>query len=245
MKTRKKIQLFCLPFAGGSKAIFKNFQEYIAEEIEIVLIEYPGHDSRISEAFCEEIEELVEDVLEQIIQKRNKNLPFAILGYSMGSVLAYELLSRIYNFNISLIGTPVHLFLCAIEALSNFKPRIDFKNMERQKAIEILTNMGGIENNILKNERFLEVFLRPIKADYELLSNYRFSKKAVVPKVDGSIIFSNEDTPYYKVEDWKYLINGDVEFYEMGNNHFFINQCSKDLAELINGKLLDCVKEAN
>lgn len=217
----------------------------MADEIELVLIEYPGHDSRISEDFCGNMDELIKDVLEQIIQNRKENLPFAILGYSMGSILAYELLCNVYNSRTNLIGNPEHLFLCAIEALSNFKPRIDFESMDRKKYIDILINMGGIEERILKNERFLDVFLQPVKADYGLLSRYSFRKKAIIPKVNCSIIFSNKDIPYYKVKDWKCLINGSVDFFELGDNHFFINQCAKDLAGLINKKLLECGKEVS
>ena len=240
MSKNSKVQLFCLPFAGGSRSTFDKFKTYLREDIEIIQIEYPGHDSRIKEKLCENMEELIEDAYRQIANKRDVKLPYALLGYSMGSIVVYEILCKIWNSSTNVMGVPFYVFFCAIEALSNFKPRIYFDDMSHEEIIYILKNMGGINESILKDNRFLEAFLRPVKADYRILADYGFDKAGnKLPDVDCSILFSSNDIPYAKVEGWEELTLGSVEFFELGNNHFFINDCPENMAELVNKKMLN------
>lgn len=235
----KKIQLFCLPFAGGSKTVFNKFEKCLNSKIETVLIEYPGHDSRRNEDFCSNIDEIVMDACRQIRGKRKKNLPYALLGYSMGSVIAYELLCRICRSQTKFYGEPVHVFFCAIEALSEFKPRIYFDKMDQKDIIDILKNMGGIEEAVFSDKRFLEVFLRPVRADYKILADYALDdKNEILPNVDCSVLFSAKDIPFVRVKGWQELVSGNVEFHELGNNHFFIKDCFKNMAELVSKKLI-------
>lgn len=47
-----KIQLFCLPFAGGSAGFYNNFKPYLRENIELIAIELKGHGCRIAEPYA-------------------------------------------------------------------------------------------------------------------------------------------------------------------------------------------------
>lgn len=233
----KRMQLFCIPFAGGSKSAFKELALHIDEVIDVVLLEYPGHDSRINEKFCETIQDLKTDISEQIGNSRKLGIPFSILGYSMGSIVAYELLSDIFNSE-GYSDVPVHVFLCANEALSNYKPRVDFEKMTPEEVQATLVSMGGIDERILKNPRFLKVFLRPVEADYRALSAYRFIVGRKNPAVDCSIFYSKNDTSFEQVKNWTQLFDGDVDFYEFGDNHFFIQSVAERMANEINRLLL-------
>ncbi len=229
----KRMQLFCIPFAGGSKSAFKELALHIEDDIDVVLLEYPGHDSRINEKFCESIRDIMADIKEQIRNNRNKNIPYSLLGYSMGSVVAYELLSDMFNSEDG-SDVPTHAFLCANEALSNYKPRVDFDKMTPEEVQSILVSMGGIGERILKSPRFLKVFLRPIEADYKALSKYSYVSGRKNPELDCTIFYSENDTSYTQVENWVNLFDGNVDFYEIGNNHFFIHTVADKMAKEIN-----------
>ena len=87
----KDIQLFCIPYAGGNASFFNNLKKYLEDSVEVYNLEYSGHGIRRREAFYHDFEELLIEVKEQIETHRKKDVPYAILGYSMGSLAAYEL----------------------------------------------------------------------------------------------------------------------------------------------------------
>lgn len=230
----KRMQLFCIPFAGGSKSAFQELAAYIDSKIEVIMLEYPGHDSRVREPFCENMDQVVADISEQIMRQRDDSVPFSLLGYSMGSIVTYELLHKADCQKGILDSKPVHLFLCANEALSHYHPHIDIRGMTREKMIEILVKMGGIDERIQNNQRFLNIFLRPIIADYHIICDYKFENDGFKPQVDCSVFYAAQDISYEQVQDWNTLISGNVDFHEFGRNHFFIRDCAAEMAETIN-----------
>lgn len=234
----KGMQLFCIPFAGGSKKAFQELASYVKNDIDVVLLEYPGHDSRRTEAFCVSIQELKEDIWKQIQEKRDRSLPFSVLGYSMGSIITYELLVDLFT-ETEVGDVPVHVFLCANEALSNYKPRVNFEEMTTEEIQEKLVSMGGIDERILKNERFLKVFLKPVEADYRALIRYDFKMGRMLPKVDCSIFYSESDTTYEQMQGWRNLFDGTVDYYRFEGNHFFIHTKAREMATEINRILLE------
>ena len=143
----RKIQLFCIPYAGGIADSFRELAELLAlsqgskctaeaesmlvegnvvhsgnstaadmtseKAVEIlpVLLEYAGHGTRKTEPFYADFDEMTEDIAGQIREKRIPEYEFALLGYSMGSIVLYEILAK------ELLGeVPCHIFVAAHEA---------------------------------------------------------------------------------------------------------------------------------
>lgn len=106
----KDIQLFCIPYAGGNASFFNNLKKYLEDFVEVYNLEYSGHGIRRREAFYHDFEELLIEVKEQIETHRKKDVPYAILGYSMGSLAAYELAANYFMADL-----PKHIFLAAHE----------------------------------------------------------------------------------------------------------------------------------
>ena len=234
------MQLFCIPFAGGSKNAFRELALHIDEEIDVVLLEYPGHDSRASEKFCTSIQELRDDINRQISNSRCCDIPYSILGYSMGSVVTYELIVELFNSE-GVTDLPTHVFLCANEALSNYSPRVNFSEMTQEEIQNKLISMGGIDERFLNNPRFLKVFLRPVEADYRILEKYKFVTDRKKPVLSCSIFYSENDTAYVQMKDWENLFDGIVDFYQFGNNHFFIHTEAGKMAKEISRILSNAI----
>ena len=90
---KKKIQLFLLPFAGGNSASFKRLTDLLDSHIEVISVEYAGRLSRYKEDYITDYEKFLEDVA-SYIHGRRSDLPIAVLGYSLGSVLAFDLITK-------------------------------------------------------------------------------------------------------------------------------------------------------
>ena len=229
----KKIQLFILPYAGGSIAAFKRFTEHIDNAIEVIVVEYPGRGTRAKEPLVENFNELLSDAVSFCRERRVTDLPFAVMGYSMGSILAYEIAA--HN---EIEGALEHLFIAAeispkfrSAELSNIGTATDDMILERAKML------GGLNESILLNKRFAEIYISPMLSDYRNFFGYRYGKDAGKIKADATFFYCEKDTPKKKMEKWNDLIDGNTVFYEFGENHFFINHHYKEMALVINETL--------
>ena len=70
----KDLQLFILPYAGGSIASFKRLTDLISESVEVITVEYPGRGTRAKEPLANSIQDLLNDAIEYC---RDRNLQFA------------------------------------------------------------------------------------------------------------------------------------------------------------------------
>lgn len=229
----KKIQLFLLPFAGGNANSYNKLISCLDESIDAVSVEYAGRGERRKEDFILEYELFLEDAASFIMSKRNKALPYAILGYSLGSALVYDIVRT-----ASLDRAPQLMIICARGFLANQFKSQKYASLGEEEFIEKVRQLGGFDERILQNRRFLNIFLEPLKADYGIWSQYRYLPLSQKIDSDMLIFYSEADSPRETVEGWRDITTGQVQMYEFGHNHFFINEHYADMANIINDNLI-------
>ena len=228
----KGIQLFLLPFAGGSMVAFRNLVKCIDSRIEAIPIEYSGRGSRRHEPYRESYGEFLEDVRNHILRMRSRQLPYGILGYSMGGNIAYDLVVQ------SLLEEePVRIFLCAKDCVDVAAASLGYYRLPDREFVEKMQTLGGIDRRIVSNERFLNIYLKPIRKDYEILGQFQYQKTSRRLQADVTVMYCEKDTPFESVAGWRNLTDGCIDFYEIGEHHFFIHDHYEKMAEIINSHL--------
>lgn len=229
----KQVQLFILPYAGGSIAAFKRLTDLLDDRIDVVTVEYAGRGTRAKESLASSIWELLDDAIKYCIDRRNPDVPYSIMGYSMGSVLAYEIISR-----KALGGDLRHLFISAEVSPKDRSLELrKVDNPTEERILERARRLGGLDERMLKNKRFAEIYIKPMLSDYRLFFEYRFGEHDEKINVDTTLFYCEKDTAYSDVEKWNELIDGQFDFHELGENHFFINQQYEEMAKVINDTL--------
>lgn len=223
------VQLFLLPFAGGNAASFLKLTERMGIFIQPITVEYPGRGSRLSEGYITDYKAFKNDVVEYIKSHRDKEKPYALLGYSMGAAFAYEIASQ------NMLGeSPVHLFYGARACIAD-EP---LPELSDEEFIEHTKTLGGFDERVIRNKRLFHLFLHPLTEDYKIAKQFRF-EKGRLPSCDCTVFYSEKDTPYTTVEAWANLTSGKTEFYEFGDNHFFILKHYEEIAEIINKTMME------
>ena len=229
----KVMQLFIFPYAGGSIAAFKRLTDLLDDSIEVITVEYAGRGSRIKEEFASSIWSLLDDAILYCQKRRKPELPYSVMGYSMGSVLAYEMIAR-----KSIEGELRHLFISA--EVSPKDRSLELRKVEsptEERIIERIRSLGGLDERMLKNKRFADIYIKPMISDFRLFLEYRFGAFTDRIKVDTTFFYCEKDTAYSDVNKWDELIDGSFDFHELGENHFFINHHYEEMAEVINSTL--------
>lgn len=186
------MQIFCFTFAGGSTAFYSQVEKYITPEIKIEKLEYAGHGLRYKEAVYNDFLELAEDMYSPI---KDKNVgEYALMGYSMGSIAATEVLRLIIDKRQ--IPCPKYIFLAAHEPRSKTdilgKNEADIDEYVKRRTIKF----GGIPNSLINNKSFWRMYLPIYRADYSLIENYRFENLELRTTMPAKIFYTEEDTPF-------------------------------------------------
>ena len=139
-----------------------------------------------------------------------------------GYVMDYDLLEK-----QMLSEQPRHVFICAREALNHGSKSQRYNLLSEDEFLQKVIDLGGMNQQILGNRRFLDIYMKPLRADYKIWGQYRYSVTNRLLTDDITMFYSEKDTPFKSVEGWQDLTSGKVVFYEFGDNHFFINNYSK------------------
>ena len=228
------MQLFCFTVAGGTGAFFDRLEEACAGQIDFVKLEYPGHGLRRKEKLCDTVQELTADLYEQI-KDRYSGGGYALLGYSMGCIVALEVLR--YLLDKGELPCPGHVFLAAhkprtMVCLDGYGPK------ERDEYIKKRTILfGGVPEQLINSKSFWRMYLPLYRADFLMISRYDFGNLAYTTKVPAVVFYSEQDTPRVEMELWKKYFTGNCEFVEYTGTHFFINEHYGEMAALIRERL--------
>lgn len=228
------MQLFCFTFAGGTAASFLQLEAACTPQIEVIKLEYPGHGLRYKEKLCDTFQELSKDLYDQIKGIYSGD-EYALMGYSMGSIAAFETLQ--YLLRMKELPCPQHIFLAA----HGPKVVVDIEKYSSEAVDEYVKNQtirfGGLPERLLNNKSFWRMYLPIYKADYLMISRYDFDNLKFTSDISATIFYSKTDTPREEIGQWKKYFIVSCEFIEYTGTHFFINEHYMEMAALIKERL--------
>lgn len=225
------MKLFCLPYAGGSAAVYLQWRKYQIPDLEIRPVELPGRGSRFNEKLCDSMDELVNILYKDIMKQVVEDEDFALYGHSMGSWVAYYLIQKILLEGKKI---PCILFVSGKEAPQIIKSAELCYKMDNLTLSEHIYALGGTPKEVLQNEEMRELFLPIMRCDYQVIETCTFSYESKKIPCDIVVFNGKEDSLSSEdLEAWADLISGKWKLYEFPGNHFFIFDYTKELLEKV------------
>ncbi len=234
------MKLFCFTFAGGTTAFFDDIKRELDVEgdIEVISHDYPGHGKRHKEALCSSINAMARD-MKGIIREEYEGDEYSLFGYSMGSIVLTEILRLILEEKD--MKLPVAVFLAAhtpdsMMDMSSYNDR-DLDEVVKERTLRY----GEVPEKLTDNPTFWRFYLPLYRADYTNIWDYDFDKPGLRTSIPAVFFYSEEDTPYEKMREWRKYYTGDTEFKKYKGKHFFIRENYKDMAGIMKGRLKESV----
>lgn len=228
------IDLFCFPYAGGSSAAYSSWNKYLNNHIKLRPIELAGRGKRIGTPFYNSFVEAVEDVFREIKTILN-GTKYALFGHSMGAILIYELMNKIYDEGLQ---KPLYIFLSGANPPHIGESRTLHMLSDEKFKNEIIV-LGGLPKEYLEHKEFLDFFIPLIKADFKIQEEYK--PKVIKNRwdVEMSVFNGKYDTEVMleKSNEWKdYTINKCL-VHTFDGGHFFIYDRLEEVIGVINSEL--------
>lgn len=228
----KKKQLFLLHFAGGSIYSFE-FLKSIYTDFEMIPIELPGRGKRVKEKLLTSYKEAIQDIFSQITDKLNGS-PFMIYGHSLGSSLGLGVADLLEKNN-----TPPQCLIVSGNAGPGVAIQTKRSDLDRTDFINMLTDLGGLPEELLQSEDLLDFVLPILRADFKIVEEDFFIENTVI-KSPIVAVMGNLEKYVDRINNWnKHTLSG-FNSYVLKGNHFFIHNNGAKMIEIFETSFNEC-----
>ncbi|MGW0880276.1 thioesterase II family protein [Streptomyces sp. NPDC002671] len=222
-------RLFCLPYAGGSAAAYREWHAHAPEHIQICPLELPGRGGRFGEAPISRLRPLVDglaDAVEPFLDR-----PFAVFGHSMGSLLAFELTRTLLRRGRPL---PAHLFVSGRSAPDTPSYRPPIHDAPDEDVMEQLRTLGGTPQEVLDDAELMELMLPTLRADFSVLENYEYLDGPALP-VPLTVFGGTADALVNpaRLHGWRRQSSSGSRLRMLPGGHFFVHTATRTIMEEI------------
>lgn len=212
--------LFCLPFAGGSEAVFGPWRQHALPGLQVRPLTLPGRGSRWREGLLCEWTPLLDQLLDQLAPHRET--PYLLFGHSMGALLVFELAHRLREAQMP---APERLVLSASRP-PHLRHRLADTDWLTCSTAQLLDEVQAISgpSEALANEELRELMLPILRNDFQLCARYPYQPR---PPLDVPILVlagrDDSGCPLAPaLSAWRQQTLGEVQGVELPGGHLFM-----------------------
>jgi pyochelin biosynthesis protein PchC len=224
------VTLVCLPHAAGSAAFYSSWASELDADLDLVGVQYPGHQDRINEPFAPDLHSLAESVAGDIVA----NIPgkIAIFGHSFGANVAHEVALRLHSDCLAA------LFVSGRPGPSALRPgRIH--QLPDDELWQTVIALGGVEAELQDNAQVREVVLPALRNDYRLAECYRPDPDMVTLHCPVTAFNGDRDNQVTLagIAAWATVSSGEFRSVQFPGGHFYLLTRRHELLTEINAIL--------
>jgi medium-chain acyl-[acyl-carrier-protein] hydrolase len=227
-------RLFCLPYAGGSAAIYQEWQKQVAPQFQICAVELPGRGWRSTESLPLSIHALAHEIASSL--HAHGETPFALFGHSMGARIAYEIAR-----NLEAAGNRSLSCLIVSGSRAPFLPKVEpaFSNLSDSVFLDHIRQLNGTPPEIFADADLMSVVLPILRSDFKICEEYDLKEKHVL-RIPITVLAGEEDTDISiaDVEAWGTLTTERFETLKFPGDHFFIKSSEAAVVSAVNDTLV-------
>jgi surfactin synthase thioesterase subunit len=221
-----KVTLVCLAHAGGSVALYREWQARLPAWVRVHTLELPGHGARrvapLHAAWPALIEQLSTELRSQLDMAR----PFAVFGHSMGALVGLELIHAMRRFERV---SPVWFGASATIAPRRRAIETQWLGASHDMMLDKLRERGGTPPELLADRDFLDLVMPVMRADFHLCGDHpRHAATAARPPLDCpiSVLTGCDDIATASADDvaaWSQETHGDFAARAFEGGHFYLD----------------------
>ncbi|SDV46056.1 thioesterase II family protein [Chitinasiproducens palmae] len=218
------IRLLCLPYAGGSAALFRDWPQMMPDWVEVVPVHLRGRGVRHAQAASHTWSALLDDLLEQVmpaLRARGEGR-YAIFGHSMGALVGLELA---HALRARLGAGPAWFGASGSLAPALRTRETHWLDCNEATFLAEVRRLGGMPDSLLDNQEFMELVSPMLRADFHLCGTY--DPPSRLPLDCPLLAVNGVDDARCMVPDnepaWARETTGSFAAAHLPGGHFFIN----------------------
>jgi medium-chain acyl-[acyl-carrier-protein] hydrolase len=214
-----RLRLVCFPYAGAGASSLHTLAAGLPAGIEPLVVQMPGRENRLREAPFRNVAPLVSILAGELHPWLDR--PFALFGYSLGALLAFELARGLRARGAP---APVRLFVAARRAPQLADPDPALSRLpDAVFAAALQQRFGGIPQAIWENPELLALFLPTLRADMALGDEHTYVPEqpldCPISAIGGS---ADPHVSRGDLEAWQAQTSGPLKLHILPGGHFFL-----------------------
>jgi medium-chain acyl-[acyl-carrier-protein] hydrolase len=159
-------------------------------------------------------------------------LPFALLGYSLGGLLSFEVARRLREQQFP---SPQRLLVAAARAPQRLRPFASLLQLNDEAFLaELGRRYGGMRPEVWENLQLRSLILPSLRGDFQMLESYRY---APAPPLEIPISafagIDDQATSPAEVEPWREQTTAAFKMHHLPGGHFFIQSAGNQFLSQI------------
>jgi surfactin synthase thioesterase subunit len=220
--------LFCLPYAGGSAAIYRPWRRAAPAGLAVVPVQPPGRHERWVEPPVTSAESMAEQLGTAMLPLLDGE--YSLFGISMGAVVAYELAHWLTRQG----RPPAHLFVASYPAphLPRTAPRVH--DSPDGTVVALLAALEVTPPELLADQEMLQLLLPTIRADLAVTETYVRHEREPLP-LPITVLRGDTDRhlPADAAAGWSRETSHGCTVVVFDGGHFLLRDCAAAVFALV------------
>lgn len=226
------LRLYCLPYAGGSAALFNGWGAALGEQIEVSALMLPGRAGRTAEEPRVDPAEIARAVADSV------DRPFAFYGHSMGGELAFEVVRELRAAGAT---QPVRLLVGGSrppDAPRSGDLYHGVSEFDDAALLAKLAQTGGLPREVLAEPELIELLLPVFRTDFGWLDGYAYVPQPPLDVPITAFCGTGDESASAQVMDgWRAHTTAEFTLRALNGGHFFLEDRFDELIALIRAQL--------
>jgi medium-chain acyl-[acyl-carrier-protein] hydrolase len=233
-RSRPRLRLICLPFAGGGASIYQRLPGLLPPSIEVIALQLPGREDRTREDPPGDLSALT--AAAAVALRPYLHVPFAFYGHCAGALLGYEVAHE--------IGARFGKWPSMLVAAAQPAPRLPttsapLHRLPDARLLEVVGDRGGLPPAVARRPDLVEMLLPLLRSDFTLWERYTAQPRGRMPCPvltvrgrDDLLVDATVTEPWAEESSvgWRELL--------VDGGHYFINGLGRADADAIGRALL-------
>ncbi|WP_449433743.1 thioesterase II family protein [Pseudomonas putida] len=229
------LTLLCLPYSGASAMVYSRWRRKLPAWLQVRPVELPGRGARLAEPLHTDMQALARQLA--VEQRLAACAPYALLGHSLGALLAFELAHELQALGCP---PPVALFACGTAAPTR-REGYDGKNWREAKSDDELINelreLNGTPEEVLANAELMSLTLPILRADFLLCGRYAYRQRAQLRCPLHVLGGEHDRASEEQLRAWRSETLGDFSLDVFPGGHFFIHEHEDRVLDMLTASL--------
>ena len=216
-------RLICLSYSGGGTAPFHPWAAVLSENVELVLVCYPGRELRYAEPRIKQWNALIDDMATVLAGFADR--PYTLFGHSMGAWVAFEVTAGLERSGGS---APEALVVSGAESpldWSAHRTKPPCAHDTDEQLLSWMRRVGQLPDVLADDDDLRQMALSLLRDDLRAADSYRYVPGTVV-RAPIEVLFGREDPDVdaRTAGRWRDLTSSDCFLTEIPGGHFYTDK---------------------